>query len=416
MKPIVLDRTRIEQYATCPCRGYLTMLWEALKAKATGLEVFPWEAERIKDADPELVEAMQKVILQSTDSRLSECGTEIHDLLKRAFEECKNDLNLVPEWFVKNLPKIKPNIQPMAIRHARHAADLLTEYHVNLIAVEHQVSITVILETGIVYFEDQLRPGKITEIHPAYADVPAQYLVDIGEGAILATVDQADVEVKTPAIIVTMRYDLLGSGKGNLHVMDWKTGFKHLTNSEAAESFQAEFGAWLLLQQEPYKDINTLHWWYFETMFGTKAYAKFVRTEEHPQLPGLTTEVAIQGRVMSAVDLFMGNCKEAWPSEYSCAWCDVIRFCPYADMDCKELSEDPKLYVDKMIVLEALLKRMKGTATKWVKGHGPISGSKMVFTKKKPAEKFTTEFQDIGITKLKPSQDSELDGHFNKGV
>lgn len=369
MKPIVLDRTRLGQYAVCPRQAYLTMLWEALKAKATMLEVFPWEAERIKDADPKLVEAMQNVALQSTDSRLSECGHEIHDFFKRAFEECKNDLNLIPEWLVENLPKTKPNMQPMAIRHARHAADLITEYHVNLIAVEHQVSLI---------------------IHP-----------------------ETDT---TPAVIVTMRYDLLGSGKGNLHVMDWKTGFKRLTNQEAAESFQAEFGAWLLLQQEPYKEINTLHCWYFETLWGTKAYAKFVRNEEHPRLPGLTTEIAIQGRVMSAVDLFMNNNKEPWPSEYTCAWCDVIKFCPFAEMDTKELSEDPKLYVDKMIVLGALLKRMKGTATKWVKGKGSISGSKMIFTKKKPAEKFTTEFQDIGISKLKTSKDSELDDHFKKGI
>lgn len=369
MKPIILDRTRLEQYATCPRMAYLTMLWDALRAKANGLEQFTWEVERIEDADPELIEQMKSVALQSTDNQLRECGTEIHDLLKRAFDECKNDISLVPEWFVENLPKIKPNIQPLSIIHARHAADMLSEYHVNLLAVEHQVSLIVIPETST-----------------------------------------------TPAVIVTMRYDLLGSGKGNLHVMDWKTGFKRLTNQEAAESFQAEFGAWLLLQQEPYKEINTLHWWYFETLWGTKAYAKFVRNEEHPRLPGLTTEIAIQGRVMSAVDLFMGNCKEAWPSEYNCAWCDMIKFCHLTDMDVKELSEDPKLYVDKMVVLGALLKRMKGTATKWVKGQGPISGSKMVFTKKKPAEKFTTEFQDIGISKLKPSEDSELDGHFKKGI
>jgi len=365
-RPIILDRTRIGQYATCPCQGYLTMLWEALKAQASGLEVFPWEAERIKDADPKLVEQMKSVILQSTDSLLRECGTEIHDLLKRAFAECKNDIHLVPEWFVDNLPAIKPNIQPMAIRHARHAADLITEYHVDIIAVEHQVSLVVHPET-------------------------APYV---------------------PAVVVTMRYDLLGSGKGNLHIMDWKTGFKRLTNTEAADSFQAEFGAWLAFQQEPYKEINLLHWWYFETMWGTKAYARFDRNEEHPRLPGLSTEKAIQGRVMSAVDLFLQNCKDPWPLEYSCAWCPVIRFCPYANMDAKELSEDPKLYVDKMIVLGALLKRMKAAATTWVKGKGPIAGSKMVFTKKKPAEKFTTEFQDIGISKLKPSQDSELDAHF----
>ncbi len=402
MKPIILDRTRLGQYATCPCQGYLTMLWDALKAKEAGLEVYPWENERLDGADPKLIEAMFRVIKQSTDSLLSECGTEIHDLLKRAFTECKNDIHKVPEWFVENLPKIKPNIQPMAIRHARHAADMLSEYHVNLIAVEHQVSVVVYSGTATLNYEGELKVGKITDIHPPVpgSSIPAQLSVEFDDGDIIATIDQADVLEETPAVIVTMRYDLLGSGKGNLHVMDWKTGFKRLTNSEAAESFQAEFGAWLAFQQEPYQDINTLHWWYFETMWGTKAYARFDRNEEHPRLPGLTTEKAIQGRVMSAVDLFLNNCKDPWPSEYACAWCDKIRFCPNADMDAKKLSEDPKLYVDKMIVLGALLKRMKKTATTWVKGKGSIAGSKMLFTKKKPAaERFTTEFQDIDISK-----------------
>ena len=366
MKPIVLDRTRLEQYATCPRQAYLTMLWEALKAKANKLEVFPWEAERIKDADPNLIDQMEAVSLQSTDSRLCECGNEIHDLFKRAFEECKNDLNRVPEWLVENLPKIKPSIQPMAIRHARHAADLITEYHVNLIAVEHQVSLIVIPETET-----------------------------------------------TPAVIVTMRYDLIGSGKGNLHVIDWKTGFKRLTNQEAAESFQAEFGAWLLFQQEPYLEINTLHFWYFETMWGTKAYARFDRLDEHPRLPGLTTEKAIQGRVMSAVDLFLKNCKDPEPLPYACCWCDMIRFCPDAHIDAKEIADDPRKFVDNMVVLEQLLKRRKAAATAWIKGKGPLVGTKVAYTKKIPQERFSAGFEDLQKPKgPAKTGDESIDSHF----
>ncbi len=366
MKPIILDRTRLEQYAICPRQGYLTMLWEALKAKDTGLEVFPWENERLDGADPKLVEQMFEVIKQSTDSLLQECGGQIHDLLKRAFDECKNDIHLVPEWFVDNLPSIKPNIQPMAIRHARHVADMISEYHVDIIAVEHQVSVVVYPDTGA-----------------------------------------------TPAVIVTMRYDLLGSGKGNLHVMDWKTGFKRLTNAEAAESFQAEFGAWLLFQQEPYQDINTLHWWYFETMWGTKAYARFDRNEEHPRLPGLTTEKAIQGRVMSAVDLFMKNCKDPEPLPYACCWCDMIRFCPDAHIDAKEIADDPRKYVDRLVVQTELLKRRKAAATAWIKGKGPLIGTKVAFTKKKPQVKFSAGFEDLQKPKgPAKTGDDNIDSHF----
>ncbi len=366
LKPIVLDRTRIGQYATCPCQGYQTMLFEALKAKADGLEVFPWELERLDDADPNLIFQMNSVSKQSADSLLRECGGQIHDLLKRAFAECKNDISLVPEWFVDNLPGIKPNIQPMAIRHARHVADMISEYHVNLIAVEQQVSLVI-------------HPEKDT----------------------------------TPAVIVTMRYDLLGSGKGNLHIMDWKTGFKRLTNNEAAESFQAEFGAWLAFQQEPYKEINTLHWWYFETMWGTKAYARFDRNEEHPRLSGLTTEKAIQGRVTSAVDLFLKNCKDPWPLPYNCSWCDMIRFCPAANMDAKEIADDQKAYVDRMVAASELLKRQKAAATAWIKAKGPLTGTKVAFTRKMPQVKFSAGFEDLQKPKgpAKTGDDS-IDSHF----
>ena len=367
-KPIILDRTRLEQYATCPRQAYLVMLWDALKAQANGLEVFFWESDRIKDADPKLIEMMKAVALQSTDSRLRESGSEIHDLLKRAFDECKNDINIVPEWFVDNLPKIKPNITPMAIRHARHAADMISEYHVNLIALEHQVSLVIIPETET-----------------------------------------------TPAVIVTSRLDLLGAGKDNLnlHVMDWKTGFKRMTNQETAESFQAEFNSWLLFQQELYKEINTIHWWYFETMWGTKAYARFDRNEEHPRLPGLTTEVAIQGRVMSAVDLFLKNCKDAWPLPYSCSWCDMIRFCSLANMDAKEISDDPKFYVDRLVVTTALLKRRKAAATAWIKAKGPLVGTKVAYTKKIPQVKFSAGFEDLAKPKgPAKTGDASIDSHF----
>jgi len=366
MKPIIIDRTRLGQYANCPRQAYLTMLWEALKAGATGLEIFPWEAERIKDADPKLVEAMKSVVLQSTDSRLCECGQEIHDLLRKAFEECKNNLEIIPQWFVDNLPKIKPNIQPMAIRHARHAADMISEYHVDLIALEHQVSLVIYPETET-----------------------------------------------TPALIITMKYDLLGSRKGNLHVMDWKTGFKRLTNSEAAESFQAEFGAWLLLQQEPYKEINTLHWWYFESMWGTKAYARFDRLEEHPRLPGLTTEEAIKGRVLSAVDLFLHNCKLPEPLPYTCCWCDMIQFCPDAHMGAKEIADDPKAFVDRMVVIEAWLKKQKAMATIWIKAKGPLEGTKVSFTQKKPQQRFSVGFEDLAKPKgPAKTGDESIDSHF----
>ena len=366
MKPIILDRTRLEQYANCPFQGYVMTLWDALKAKAEGREVFAWEQERLLNADPELIEMLSAVAQQSIMGKFADCGIEIHALLERAFKECEGDLEAIPEWFVENLPGIKPNIQPMAIRHARHAADMLADYHVAVIGTEVQVSMVLTEETD-----------------------------------------------STPAIIGTTAIDLLGSGKDSLHVCDYKTGFKRRSNTETLDSFQAGFIAALLFSQPEYAEINTIHFWYYETMHGTKAYARFDRHAEHPRLPNLTTEMALKGRIREAVKLFEADCRECWPLPDTCAWCDVIRFCPYASIEAKEIADDPSGFVDSMVVMEQRLKAMKKAATAWIKAKGEIAGTKVVFAKKVPQERFTGGFQD----KQKPKGPaetgvSELDSHF----
>jgi len=129
MKPIILDRSTLEQYATCPRQGFLNKLWEVVKAQAEGYEVFPHEI-KMMEANKLETEAMQKAALQSKDNNNTECGVHIHALVEKAFKACNNDLSIVPQWFVDNLPTIQPNIQPMALRHARHIADMLSDLHV----------------------------------------------------------------------------------------------------------------------------------------------------------------------------------------------------------------------------------------------------------------------------------------------
>jgi len=365
-KPIILDRSRLEQFSTCPRQAYLSMLFDAAKAKAEGFKIFDWESEKVKNADPVLMEKLSSVALQSTTGTFAECGIEIHSLIEKAFNECKNDLLLVPEYFVDNLPKIKPNVTPMAIRHARHVADMIADYHVDVIGLELQVSLVIIPETET-----------------------------------------------TPAVVATTRIDLLGSGKGNLHIADFKTGFKRRSNTEAKDSFQASFIALLLFNQPEYKDINTIHFWYYETMFGTKAYAKFERNEEHPRMLGLTTEVALKGRVVSAVKLFMDDCRDAWPLPNNCAWCDMIRFCPQASIDAKEIADDPTAFVDNLVTLVELVKRRKAALTAYIKGNGPVEGTKVVFTKTVPQDRFAGCFQDKAKPKSGPTGDTELDSHFS---
>lgn len=367
MNPIILDRSRLEQLADCPQKAQLSIIFDALSAEAKGLEVFDWERKLVDAADRDLIEKMKAVCLQSNTGRIAECGTQIHELVEQAFTACEGDLSSVPEWFVDNLPSIRPDIQPMAIRHARHIGDMLADFHVGIIGVEKQLSVEILPET-------QTRP----------------------------------------AVVGTMRYDVIGVGKhgDSLHVFDWKTGYKRRSNTEAFDSFQAQFGAWLLWQQQDYREIQTIHFWYYETLFGTKAYAKFVRDDEHPRLPGLTTMAAITGRVRQAVELFIKGDTSAWPMPDKCCWCEMIRFCRLANMEAKEIADDSKTFIDKLVTDEASLKRRKKAATDWVKAKGALCGTKVAFTRKMPAERFTADFEDIEKPKSGATGDDELDGHF----
>ena len=366
MNPIVLDRTRIEQYGNCPQQGYLSMLFDAVKAKAEGKQVFQWEKERLADADPKLTAQMGKTALLSTEGKLGIIGQQIHELIKEAFAACNNDLSKIPDWFAENLPKIRPDIQPAAIRHARHVCDMLADYHVSLLGVEQQVSITLLPETK-----------------------------------------------NRPAVIVTMRYDLIGSGIGNLHIADWKTGYLHRTNSETYDSLQAQLGAWLLWQQPEYKEITKIHFWYYETLWGTKAYAGFDRDLEHPRIPHLTTQAAITGRIKEAVRMFLENRKDCWPTEQKCCWCEMIRFCALANVEAKTIANNSAMFIDKLVVDAALVKRNKKAATEWIKAKGPLHGSKVILARKKPTERFTAEFQDAEKAKgPAKTGDESIDSHF----
>lgn len=216
---------------------------------------------------------------------------------------------------------------------------------------------------------------------------------------------------KEPAVIATMRYDLLGFGNASLHIVDWKTGFKRRNSSETLDSFQAQFGAWMLWQQPEYAEIETVHFWYYETMWGTKAYARFDRDAEHPRIPHLTTNVAITGRINEAVKAFMLNNQEAWPLPEKCSWCSMIQFCKHANIEAKEIANDPKLFIDSLIVLEELCSRRKKIATEWIKAKGPIVGTKVTYTQKKPTERFTADFVDAARGPALTGEE-ELDGHF----
>ena len=82
-------------------------------------------------------------------------------------------------------------------------------------------------------------------------------------------------------------------------------------------------------------------------------------------------------------------------------------------MDAKEIADDPKAYVDQLVVVSEWLKRQKAAATAWVKAKGPLTGTKVAFTQKKPQERFSAGFEDLAKPKgPAKTGDESIDSHF----
>ncbi len=363
---ITLDRSTLENYAECPQRAYLKILFDALRAEATGKTVFDWEKERIAQADPMLISTLRKAALCGTTNALCDTGILIHEMIEKAFQECDGDTSIIPDWISDNFPKIRPDVQPEAIRAGRFVCDQIADLHVKVLAVEKQISVAV-----------------------------------------------------DEALILTTRLDLLAQGLSNsLHVWDWKTGYKRRTASETHDSFQGQFTAALLWDQPCYANVDVIHYWYMETRFGTRPYARFERNAEHPRLPHLTQKVAFDARISQALTLFASNNQECWPHDEKCCQCDMVRFCAMAHIDAAEISDDPKAFIDKLAYDMASVARRKKAATAWVKAKGAIVGTKVIYDRKRPTDRFTCTLSDIGdgpksrADVFAGTGDEELDGFF----
>ena len=366
---MILDRSTVENYSECPQKGYLKILFDAVRAEALGQKVFDWEQKRLEQADPILLNTLHKYAMNGTMNAICETGILIHEMIDKAFKECKGDTSIIPDWISDNFPKIRPDVQPDAIRAGRFVCDQIADLHVKVLAIEKQISLA---------YNDQLT--------------------------------------------LTTRIDLLAQGLNNsLHVWDWKTGYKRRTASETHDSFQGQFTAALLWQQPCYANVDVIHYWYMETRFGTRAYARFERNAEHPRLPHLTQKVAFDERIGQALTLFLVNNQECWPHDEKCCQCDMVRFCAMAHIDAAERSDDSKAFIDKLAYDMASVARRKKAATAWVKAKGPIVGTKVVFDRKQPTERFSCGLTDVveGKDYTKPAAsafagtgDDELDGFF----
>lgn len=336
-QPVVIDRSSVERYAVCPMQGYLC-----------GQQQY------------------------RADSKLADTGTIIHELIREAIENCREDLSMVADYFCNELPRVRPDVQPEALRAGQFVADELSRINY----------------TSILLCEQQI------DFPPRSED---------------GTVDNCPAWLLSPKgvpMVWTTKPDLVMSGNRNsLVVYDWKTGFKRRTNEEAYDEFQTAFIAFLLWQLYP--DVEDIHFFYKETRWGHSAYAQLARSKEHRTLPHLTTEAAFQARILAACQYWFMESKDTWPIYEKCILCPVTKQCPNANADAIELAHDPRLFVDRMTTLQALLDQMDETAKTWVKANGAIEGTASIYDFIPPAPKFMPKLRAKEMTEseiIKPKR------------
>jgi hypothetical protein len=306
-----------------------------------------------------------------TNSKLSDAGTVVHALIQEAFEFCEGDLEGLPDYFLNELPKTnRTDIQPEIIRAARYVADELANMPLNrVLGVEKQIN-----------FPEQLADGSVK-------DCPNWLLSPKGKPMVLTT-----------------RLDLLAEGSNkSLIVTDWKSGYKKRSDQDAFDDFQTQFCAFILWQLYP--DVETIHWFYKETRWGSKAYARLDRSAEHPRQPHLTTEAAFQARIMTACTHWLFNSDQAFPLLDKCILCPVVKFCKHCHTQAIECTTDEQAFVDQMCVISTRLEQMEDAAKAFIKSAGrPLKGTKMEYDWKPPAQKFTPKLHVIDDSDDKPKR------------
>lgn len=313
---VIADRSIVEQYANCPEQADLT------RKHGSG-----------------------------TDDILPVVGTFIHALADQAIKFGPTS-DEIANYIEEALPKVRPDVQPHAIRAAKHLCTMFLKIPAErIIGAEMQVS---------AIFPDLRNKDGLR-------------------------------------FKITTCIDLLVQGIGStLHVYDYKTGYKKRGKQETFDNFQAWFIAYILFKTYP--NIDGIHFWFFETRYGTTPYAYFDRNDnkagEH-NLPGLTLERQMEARIGEALKYWHGECKEAWPEPEKCLWCNHISKCKWADKELKQIAGDPKAAVDLFAVLSARTAELKKHLGSLHQASGPIQGTSSVFDWRPSTPKYTPKLYKL---------------------
>jgi len=269
-------------------------------------------------------------------STLAEVGIEGHKILAEAINARGDNYLDIADYLKNELVKARPDIQPQVLASMRGISSLLRQIPIErIIGVEQQYA---------------------TEFFAPTSD----------RGAIVLT--------------CCMDLTLAGKDANTIHVHDYKTGWKQWSNSDARDSFQTCFYSWILFKEIP--EIEKIHFWYDQTRYGAiaTAYACLERERDY---------YMFEGRIQSAVALWLAGSKVAWPAQEKCAWCAATQICPHAIAAARDFNKNKTKYLQQYIALSARVIDMETTMKEYCKKHGTIRHKDQVFGHKEPQKRIT---------------------------
>lgn len=285
------------------------------------------------------------------NGKLVVVGSILHELIDEAVKACAGELDGVADYFLSELPTTRPDVQSECIESAQFMCEELLSIPLKIIGTEIQVD-------NVFMSEKSTPKGK-------------------GELRITTCIDA-----------------LFTANDGGLIVYDWKTGYKKRTNEEARHSFQAQFIAYILWQQPEYQSVEKIHFFYKETRHRNNAYACFERNRTHKFLPDLTDELAFQARILETVKLMFSGCKDAWPMQKRCTWCEAMWFCEFADPVAFDIRSNLQDAIDQYIVISVRKKKLEEVFTELLQSGEmmEIKGTCTRIRRKQPTKpRFTLE-------------------------
>ncbi len=163
-------------------------------------------------------------------------------------------------------------------------------------------------------------------------------------------------------IRITSELDLLHATASveQLAEVDFKTGNKIYSSADVAQSFQFQLHAVLVFHNYP--GVKSLLVRVWNTRVNRLTWTVEFTREQLPQLEGRVRQAARQWRMSRR---YVENKTSAipdemyWPAPEKCVHCDAILMCRFAGNPLPEVVGTPGEYLDRAIVVEAGLKKMK---------------------------------------------------------